>query len=107
MFDPDTPFTMILIEESKTGRLIPHEVGEGIASMPLEEFLDSLNCVEEDAVWWSFEMKDPVGEVSGGMRIWTKDKYAEFTGKLSKPEVKRKVFLRLANAEEDEEEENS
>ncbi len=60
---------MILIEESKIGRLVPCEVGEGIASMPLEEFLDSLGCVKEDAVWWSFDMKDLVGEVSGGTRI--------------------------------------
>ncbi len=52
-------------------------------------------------------MKDLVGEVSGSTRIWTKDEYAKFTGRLSKPEVKRKVFLRLANAEEDEEEEDS
>ncbi len=101
------PFTMILIEESKTGRLVSREVGEGIASMPLEEFLDSLGCVEKDAIWWSFEMKDLVGEVSVGTRIWTKDEYTEFTGRLSKPEVKRKVFLRLANEEEDEEEEDS
>ncbi len=98
---------MILKEESKTGQLVPREVGEGIASMPLKKFLDSLGCVEEDAVWWLFEIKDLVGEVSGGTRIWTKDKYAELTGRLSKPEVKRKVFLRLANAKEDEEEEDS
>ncbi len=43
--------------------------------MPLEEFFDSLGYVEKDAVWWSFEMKDLVGKVSGGMRIWTKDEY--------------------------------
>ncbi len=98
---------MILIEESKTGRLVPREVGEGIVSMPLEEFLDSLGCVEEDAVWWSLEIKDLFGEISGGTRIWTKDEYVELTGRLSKPEVKRKVFLRLANAEEDKEEEDS
>ncbi len=79
----------------------------GIASILLEEFLDSLGCVEEDIVWWSFEMKDLVGEVSRGTHIWTKDEYAEFTGMLSKPKVKRKVFLRLAKVEEDEEEENS
>ncbi len=75
--------------------------------MPLEEFLDSLGCLEEDAVWCSFEMKDLVGEVSGGMHIWTKDEFAEFTGRLSKPEVKKKVFLRLANVEKDEKEEDS
>ncbi len=51
-------------------------------------------------------MKDLVGKVSRGTCIWTKDEYAEFTRGLSKPEVKRKVFLRLANAEEDEEEDS-
>ncbi len=45
-------FTMILIEESKTRQLIPCKVGEEITSMPLEEFLDSLDCIEKDAVWW-------------------------------------------------------
>ncbi len=52
-------------------------------------------------------MKDLVGEVSGGMHIITKDLFAEFTRRLSKPEVKRKVFLRLANMKKDEEKEDS
>ncbi len=75
--------------------------------MSLEEFLDSLGYVEEDAVWWSFEINNLVGEILGSTRIWTKDEYAEITGRLSKSEVKRKLFLRLANAEEDEEQEDS
>ncbi len=74
--------------------------------MLLEECLDNLGCVEKDTIWWSFEMKDLVGEVSGGTRIWIKDEYIEFTKRLSKLEVKRKVFLRLANVDEDEEEED-
>ncbi len=37
--------------------------------MSLEEFLDSLGYVEEDVVWWLFEIKDLVGKVSEGMRI--------------------------------------
>ncbi len=48
-----------------------------------------------------------IGEVLGGMRIWTIDKYIEFTGNLSKPKVKKKIFLKLANVEKDKEEENS
>ncbi len=63
------PFIMILIEKSKTERLVPREVGKRIAFMPLEKFFDSLGCVEEDAVWWLFEIKDLVGKVSGGTRI--------------------------------------
>ncbi len=98
---------MILIEKSKTEQLVPREFGERIDSMSLEEFLDSLDCIEEDVVWWLFEMKNLVGKVPKGTHIWTKDEYIEFTGRLSKPELKKKVFLRLANAEEDEEEEYS
>ncbi len=97
---------MIFIEKCKTGQLVSRKVGEGIASIPLEEYLDNLGCVEEDVVWWSFEMKDRFSELSGGTHIWTKDEYAEFTGRLSKPEVKRKVFLSLANMEKDEKEED-
>ncbi len=41
------------------------------------------------------------------MCIWTKDEYAEFIRKPSKPKVKRKIFLRLANTKEDEKEEDS
>ncbi len=98
---------MILIEESKTGQLVLCKNGKEITSMPLKKFLNSLGCVEEDAVWWSFKIKDLVDEVSGATRIWTKDKYTEFTKRLNKLEVKRKVFLRLANVEKDKKEEDS
>ncbi len=60
---------MIFIEESKTGQLIPYKVGERIASILLEEFLDSIDCVKKNIVWWSFEMKDLVGKVSRSMYI--------------------------------------
>ncbi len=52
-------------------------------------------------------MKDLVDKVSRGTRIWNKDEYAKFIKRLSKLGVKRKRFLRLANAEKDEEEEDS
>ena len=65
-YEPDMPFTMVLMEENKSGKLGPRKVGEGIASMSLDEFLDCLNCVEEDAVWWSFKMNDLVGKGKGG-----------------------------------------
>lgn len=48
-----------------------------------------------------------VGKVLKGIRIWIKDKYAEFIENFSKPEVKRKIFLRLSNMEKDEEKEYS
>ena len=47
-YDPDMPFTMVLMEENKSGKLGLQKVGESIASMPLDKFLDYLNCAEED-----------------------------------------------------------
>lgn len=41
---------MDLIEEGKAGRLVSRKVGEKIASMSLKEFLDSPDCVKEDAI---------------------------------------------------------
>lgn len=106
-FDPDTPFTIILIEKSKTGQLLLRKLREKIASIRLEEFLDSLDCIEEDVVQWSFEIKDLVVKILSGIYIQTKDKYAKFTERLSKLELKRKVFLKLINVEKDKEEEDS
>ena len=44
-------FTIILIEENKTGQLIFCKVIEKIVSMLLEKFLDSLNCIKKDIIW--------------------------------------------------------
>ncbi len=96
---------MVLIEVDKGGKLRPCQVGESIASMPLDKFFDCLGCMEEDAVWWSFNMKDLVHERIGGLRIWTEKKYAVFTGIISKPDAKRTASLRLVNSEEDNESE--
>lgn len=63
------PFIMILIEKSKTGQLISCKVGEKIAFILLEEFLNSLGYVEKDAILRSFEITDLVGEISRRMRI--------------------------------------
>ena len=101
---------MVVMEENNSGKLGPWKVGKGIASMPLDEFLDCLNCAEEDAVWWSFRMNDLVGKGEGGKQIWTKKEYNMFTGIMSRLEREKTVYLRLANSEEDnekEEEENS
>ncbi len=73
--------------------------------MPLGEFLDCLNCAEEDAVWWSFRMNDLVGKSEEEKQIWTKKEYAVFTCIISRPEKERTVYLRLANSEEDNEDE--
>lgn len=35
------------------------------------------------------------------MYIWTKNEYVQFTKKLSKLEVKKKVYLRLVKVEKD------
>lgn len=65
-----------------------------------------MSCIEKDAVCQLFKIEDLVSKIPRDQRIWTKDKYIEFIRKLSKQlEVKKKIFLRLANAEEDKEEE--
>ncbi len=92
---------MILIEVDKGRKLRPRQVGESIASMPLEEFFDFLGCREEDTVWWSFNMKDLVHKGTGGLYICVEKEYAVFTGIISKSDGKTKVYLRLANSEKD------
>ncbi len=99
-FDPDTPFTMVLMEVDKSGKLRPRQVGKGIATMLLDKFFDYLGCIKEDAVWWSFNMKDLVHEGTGGLRIWTEKEYVVLTGIMSKPDAKRTAYLRLANSKE-------
>lgn len=54
---------MVFIEEIKAGQLIPHKVREEIAFIPLEAFFDNLDCIKEDAIWWSFEMKNLVSKI--------------------------------------------
>ena len=54
-------------------------------------------------------MNDLIGKSKDGKQIWTKKKYVVFIGIISRPETKRIVYLRLANLEkdnEDEEEDN-
>lgn len=75
-----------------------------MASMLLDEFFNYLDCVEEDAMWQLFNMKNLVGEVTGDTHIQIQDEYAEFIKILSKLEVKRRVFLKLANVVEEEKE---
>lgn len=75
--------------------------------MLLKEFLNSLVCIEEDVVQWSFEMNDLVNKISRDIYILSEDKYIEFIKKLSKLEVKNKVFLKLVNAEKDKKKEDS
>lgn len=77
--------------------------------MLLDEFFDCFNCVEKDAIWYSFRMNDLVSKGKGKKQIWTKKQYIIFTNIISRPKTKRTVFLRLTNLEknnDDEEEEN-
>lgn len=103
-FDLSTSFIIIFIEASKVRRLILRTVGKKIAFIQLDEFFDYLGCVNEDLIQQLFEIKDQIDRVQGGICIQTKDKYAKFIGRLSRSEMKKKVFLRLANVEEDKEE---
>lgn len=49
-FDPDTLFTIVLMEVDKCGQLKPRQVRERIASITLDKFFDCLCYMEEDSV---------------------------------------------------------
>lgn len=51
-------------------------------------------------------IKDLVNRILKDMCIWAKDEYAKFTTILNRPKIKKKIFQRLANIEEDDEEED-
>ena len=57
------------MEVDKREKLRPRQVEVGIASISHNKFFDCLSYIEEDAVWWSFNMKDLVHERTGGLRI--------------------------------------
>ena len=44
------PFTMVFIKKNKSRKLGPQEIGKGIISMLLDEFLDCLNYAKKEAV---------------------------------------------------------
>lgn len=89
------------MEVENKGKLKPHQVGEDIAFMPFNKLFDYFNCKKEDVVWCSFNMKDLVPKRTKGLRIWTKKEYTIFTSIISKLDVKKTVYLRLANSKED------
>ena len=76
-------FTIVLMEVDKGRKLRPRQVREGISSMPLDKFFECLSCMEEDDIWWSFNMKDLVHERTGRLRIWTEKEDAMFTDIIS------------------------
>ena len=61
--------------------------------------------MKEDAIWWSFNIKDLVYKKIGGLCIWTEKKYTVFIGIISKLDAKRTVYLRLTNSKKDNESE--
>ncbi len=61
---------MVLMEVDKGGKLRHRQIGEGITSIPLDEFFDCLSFMEKDAVWWSFNIKDLVHKGTEALRIW-------------------------------------
>ena len=91
------------MKEDKGEQLRPCQVRKNIDSILFDEFFDCFSCMEEDLVWWSFNMKDFVNKETGGLRIETEKKYAVFTSIISKPDAERRVYLRLANSEKDSE----
>ena len=96
---------MVLMEVDQEEKLRLRQVRESIASMPLDKFFDYFSCMEEDAVWWSFNIKNLDHKWTGGLYIWTKEKYTVFTGIISKSDAKKTVYLRLANSEKDNKDE--
>ena len=48
-------------------------------------------------------MKDLIHKKTGLSRIWMQKKYAVFIGVFSKSDIEKRVYLRLANSEEDSE----
>ena len=82
---------MMLIEEYKAKHLILRKFSERIASILLYKLFDYLSYVKKDVVWWLFKMGDLVGGELGSIYIWTQDKYAKFTGRLSRqPEIEKR-----------------
>lgn len=51
-------------------------------------------------------MKDLVGKIPENICTKTKDECAEFTRKFSKPKIKKKIFLKLANTKKYKKEED-
>lgn len=49
-YEPDTLFTILLIEKNKSGKLSPREFREVIASMLLDKFLDFFYYIKKDTV---------------------------------------------------------
>ena len=49
---------MVLMEVDKRWKLKPSQVGKDIVFMAFNKFFDCLSYMEEDAVWWSFIMKN-------------------------------------------------
>lgn len=49
-YNLDTPFIMVLMKENKSEKLDLQGVGKDITSMPIDEFLNYLNCAKKDAI---------------------------------------------------------
>lgn len=52
-------------------------------------------------------MKDLVNGIPRDIYIWNQDEYVEFTRRLSRPEIKSKVCLRLVNVKKNKQEEGT
>ena len=50
----------------KRKKLKLRQVGKSIAFIPFDIFFDCFSYIEEDTIWWSFNMKDFVYEWTGG-----------------------------------------
>lgn len=81
--------------------MILYKVRERIAFLLLNKFFNYLSCIKVNAIWWLFDIKDLSSKILKDIYIWIQNKYVEFTRKLHKSKVKKKIFLKLVNMEED------
>lgn len=68
--------------------------------MPFDKFFNCFNCAEDGIIKQSFKINNFFGKDKRKKQIWIKKKYALFTDIIRRTEIKRIVYLRLANLDE-------
>lgn len=85
----------------KGGGLKIYQVRDDIAFILYDKFFDYFNCIKKDTVCWLFNIKDFIYKKIRRLHIWTKNEYIIFTDIINKPNIKKIIYLRLANLEKD------
>ena len=91
---------MIFIEIDKKKKLKSRQVEKSIAFIFRDKFFDCFGYMKEDAIWWSFNIKNLIHDGTERLRIWIKKRC--FAYKYYKQaRCKRTDNLRLPNSQED------